>query len=76
MSRDKWTDHTKGATSFAAVLDRPGIDTFPWGGGQLPATQFGYAKFYSRSHDTVIRMFDLAGNVIDTQTQTGDFCEP
>jgi hypothetical protein len=27
----------------------------------------GYAKFYSRSHDAVIRVYDDAGNVIETQ---------
>ena len=26
----------------------------------------GYAKFYSRSHDAVIRVYDQAGNVIET----------
>jgi len=26
----------------------------------------GYAKFYSRSHDAVIRVYDEAGNVIKT----------
>jgi hypothetical protein len=25
-----------------------------------------YAKFYSRSHDVVIRVYDAAGNVIDS----------
>jgi len=25
-----------------------------------------YAKFYSRSHDAVIRVYDAAGNVIET----------
>jgi hypothetical protein len=28
-----------------------------------------YAKFYSRSHDAVIRVYDEAGNVIDTHEQ-------
>jgi len=35
-----------------------------------------YAKFYSRSHDAVIRVYDEAGNVIDTHEQAGDFNEP
>ena len=26
----------------------------------------GYAKFYGRSHDAVIRVYDEAGNVIET----------
>ena len=35
-----------------------------------------YAKFYSRSHDAVIRVYDEAGNVIDTHAQAGGFKEP
>jgi len=30
----------------------------------------GYAKFYSRSHDAGIRVFDAAGNVIETHEHT------
>ena len=33
----------------------------------------GYAKFYSRPHDAVIRVCDEAGNAIDTQERTGEF---
>jgi hypothetical protein len=35
----------------------------------------GYAKFRSRSHDAVIRVYDEAGNVIATHEQAGDFKE-
>ena len=34
-----------------------------------------YAKFYSRSHDAVIRVYDVAGNVIETHEHKGDFKE-
>jgi predicted transcriptional regulator len=34
-----------------------------------------YAKSYSRSHDAVIRVYDAAGNVIETQNHKGDFKE-
>jgi hypothetical protein len=34
-----------------------------------------YAKFYSRSYDAVIRVYDDAGNVIATHEHTGDFKE-
>jgi hypothetical protein len=34
-----------------------------------------YAKFYSRSHQAVIRVYDDAGNVIETHEQAGDFKE-
>jgi hypothetical protein len=32
----------------------------------------GYAKFYSRSHDAVIRVYDEADNVIETHDHAGD----
>jgi hypothetical protein len=32
-----------------------------------------YAKFRSRSHDAVIRVYDEAGNIIETHEQSGDF---
>ncbi len=31
-----------------------------------------YAKFYSHSHNAVIRVYDEAGNVIQTHEHTGD----
>jgi hypothetical protein len=35
-----------------------------------------YAKFYIRSHNAVIRVYDEAGNVIETHEHTGEFKEP
>jgi hypothetical protein len=35
-----------------------------------------FAQFFSRSHDGVIRVYDDAGNVIETHEHTGDFKEP
>jgi len=35
----------------------------------------GYSKFRSRSHDAVIRVYDDAGNVIDTHEHAGEFKE-
>jgi hypothetical protein len=35
----------------------------------------GYAKFYSRSHDAVIRVFDEAGNLIETHEEGDDSAE-
>jgi hypothetical protein len=35
----------------------------------------GYAKFYSRSHDAVICVYDAAGNVIETHKHAGEFKE-
>jgi hypothetical protein len=61
--------------------DRRGVnlisDGLPF--GQLSYTQvshaIGYAEFYSRSHDAVIRVYDKAGNVIQTPEQVGEFRE-
>jgi hypothetical protein len=53
-------------------------DALPF--GRLWYTQvshaIGYAKFYSRSHDAVSRVYDAAGNVIETHEDAGDFKEP
>jgi hypothetical protein len=35
----------------------------------------GYAKFRSRSHCTVIRVYDKSGNLIETHEHAGDFRE-
>ena len=35
----------------------------------------GNAKFFSRSHDAVIRAYDEAGNVIETHEYNRDFKE-
>jgi hypothetical protein len=40
------------------------------------STAIGCAKFYSPSHDAVIRVYDEAGNVIETHEHAGDFKEP
>jgi hypothetical protein len=34
-----------------------------------------YAKFFSRSHDAVIRVYNDGGNVIETHEHAGDFNE-
>jgi hypothetical protein len=36
----------------------------------------GYAEHYSRAHHAVIRVFDAAGNVVETHEHAGDFKEP
>jgi hypothetical protein len=47
-----------------------------WYGGPNAITNaIGYAKFRSRSHEAVIRVYDEAGNVIETHEQKGDFRE-
>jgi hypothetical protein len=39
------------------------------------ANAIGYAKFFSRSHVAVIRVYNAAGNVIETHEHAGDFRE-
>jgi hypothetical protein len=65
--------------------DRRGVDlicdALPFGalwyaGLEAIGNAIDYAKFYSRSHDAVIRVFDEAGNAIETQEHSGDFHEP
>jgi hypothetical protein len=36
----------------------------------------GFAKFYSRSHQAEIRVFDPSGNLIETHASEGEFREP
>ena len=38
-----------------------------------PNDALDYAKFFSRSHDAVIYVYNAAGNVIETHEHTGDF---
>jgi hypothetical protein len=53
--------------------DKRGVDlicdALPFGGlwYTKASDAVGYAQFYSRSHDTVIRVYDDAGNVVATQ---------
>jgi hypothetical protein len=50
-------------------------DALPFGGlwYTKPDDVINYAKFYSRSHDAMIRVYDEAGNVLQTREQKGDF---
>ena len=40
-----------------------------------PDNAIGYAMHSSRSHDAVIRVYDDAGNLIETQEHSGEFKE-
>jgi hypothetical protein len=39
------------------------------------ANAISYPKFFSRSHDAMIRVYDAAGNVIEAHEHAGDFKE-
>ena len=62
--------------------DRRGVDlisdVLPFGRlwCDTPDHAIGYALPRSRSHDAVIRVYDAAGNVIETHEQAGEFKEP
>jgi hypothetical protein len=58
--------------AFARRLTRVAAATQP----NAISNAIGYAKFYSRSHESVIRVYDESGNVIETHEQAGDFKEP
>ena len=42
-----------------------------YGGPNAVSNAIGYAMHYSRSHDAVIRVYDQAGNVIQTYEHAG-----
>jgi hypothetical protein len=46
-----------------------------YGGRNAISNAIDYAKFRSRSHDAVIRVYDEGGNVIETHEYAGDFKE-
>jgi hypothetical protein len=64
--------------------DKRGVDltsdALPFGrrwydGPNAVSNAIGYASQYSRSHDAVIRVYDAAGNVIETHEHAGEFKE-
>jgi hypothetical protein len=65
-------DH-RGVGLISDVLPFGGL----WYGGPNAVTNaIGYAMHDSRSADAVIRVYDAAGNVIETHEHRGDFKEP
>ena len=64
--------------------DNPGVDlisdALPFGRlwysePNAVANAIGYAEHRSRSHHALIRVYDAAGNVIETYEHKGDFCD-
>jgi len=41
-----------------------------------PDDAIGFAKFFSRSHNAVNRVYDAVSNVIETHEHAGEFKEP
>ncbi len=57
-------------------MTKPGFKRLWYGEPIAIRNAIGYAEDYSRSHDAVIRVYDDAGNLIETHEHTGDFIAP
>jgi hypothetical protein len=57
------------------ISDAPPFGRLWYGEPNAVSNAIGYAKFRSRSHNAVIRVYDATGNVIQTHEHAGDFCE-
>ena len=55
---------------------RPLAGRLSYGEPDAISNAIGYPEFRSRSHDAVIRVYDEAGDVIETHEHAGDFKEP
>ena len=65
----------KDKRDFDLISDVRPFGRLCYGEPSAVANAIGYAKFYSRSHDAVIRVYDAARNVIETHEHTSDFKE-
>ena len=60
---------------FDLISDVLSFGRLWYGEANAVSNAIGYAKFFSRSHDAVIRVYDEAGNVIERHEHAGDFRE-
>ena len=58
------------------ISDAPPFGRLWYGEPNAASNAIGYAMHRSRSHPAVIRVYDEAGNVIETHEHEGDFKEP
>jgi len=65
-------DH-RGINSISDALP---LGRLPYGEQHAVSNAIGYATHRSRSHPPMIRVYDNAGNVIETHEHGGDFKEP
>jgi hypothetical protein len=66
----------KDKRGFDLISDALPFGRLWYGKPDAISNAIGYAKFFSRSHDAVIRVYDGADNVMETHEQTGEFKEP
>jgi hypothetical protein len=59
-------------TPFRATSDALPFGHLWYGESDAVGNAIGYAKFCSRSHDAVIRLYDAIGNVIETHEHAGE----
>jgi hypothetical protein len=80
LSSNNWPD----AYEVRPRKDRRGVDLISdalpfgrlwYGEPNAVANAIGYAIHRSRSNDAVIRVYDEAGNLIETHEQAGEFKE-
>jgi len=64
--------HKRGVDLISDVLP---FGRLWYGGSNAVANAIGFAEHFSRSHDSVIRVYDEACNVIETQQHKGEFRE-
>ena len=65
----------KDRRGFDLISDALPFGRLWYGGPNAASNAVGYAKFFSRSHDAVIRVYDATGNVIETHEHAGEFKE-
>ncbi|HZR05224.1 MAG TPA: hypothetical protein VFA61_05300 [Candidatus Udaeobacter sp.] len=85
MRRSKRSTIRRDVYEIRPRADKHGVDLV---GDALPYSPMWYrgpkairdaidhAKFFSHSHDAVVRIYDQTGNVIETHEHAGDFKEP
>jgi len=52
------------------------FDKLWYGAPNVASNAVGYAKFYSRSCDIVVRIFDASDDLVETRQQSWGFKEP
>jgi hypothetical protein len=57
---------------FDLISDALPFGRLWYGEPDAVSNAIGYARFYSRSHDAVICVYDEAGNVIEAHQQVGE----
>jgi hypothetical protein len=66
---------SEGSTGVDLISDTLPFGRLWYGEPNAIRNAIGFAKFYSRSHHAVIRVYDDAGKVIETHEHAGDFKE-